>query len=527
MRKSLSVLSVGALLATGCATSVRIDDAGELVRTANGALRGTVTAEHRLFQGIPYAAPPVGPLRWASPRPAEKWQEVRDATKPGSPCPQEATEYADSTSSVEDCLFLNVTAPRSATRRTPKPTMVWIHGDGVVGAGSHFDARSLATAGDVVVVTVNYRLGIFGGFAHPGLADSGSFGLQDQQAALRWVRENIRDFGGDAGNVTLFGESYGAQSTTAHLTSPSAKGLFDKAIVQSGFGLMDLPAGAMMTGVPAVEWFGWRALQDAETESVRLARELGCADSARVLDCLRSLPVSALVPHMRSFQPFAFGSSVLPELPAKVLREGRAQRIPVITGTTRDEHSLLVGLFHDMLGSPVTEQEYPRLLAEAFGAKAEEVLAKYPLADYASPSLAWSAVLTDRMWARSNFEQAQLFARSARTFFYTFADRNAPMYLPLPQGFTAGAYHAADVPYLFPDAEFHRASTPGQRALSSAMMRYWANFARAADPNGSGLPKWAPFGPGEYVQSLAPGANGITRADYPAQHKLGFWNGLN
>ncbi|WP_081900611.1 carboxylesterase/lipase family protein [Allokutzneria albata] len=526
-RVSPVLLSALLLTVAGCAGPMSPGkDDGELVRTSAGTLRGVVTAEHRSFSGIPYAAAPTGALRWRPPHPAPPWSGVRDATKPGSPCPQESTDYARSDSATEDCLFLNVTAPRSATPRTPKPTMVWVHGDGVVGAGSYFDARRLASTGDVVVVTINYRLGVFGGFAHPGLADSGSYGLQDQQAALRWVRENIRDFGGDPGNVTLFGESYGALATTAHMTAPGSKGLFQRAIVQSGFALMDLPAATMMPGLPAIEWYGWRSLPSAEADGTRIAAEVGCADPARALDCLRAVPVAKLIPHMRLFQPYAYGTSALPELPAKALRDGRAEPVPVITGTTRDEHSTLVGLFHDMVGNPVTPQRFPELVTEAFGDQAPEIIAKYPLSAYASPSVAWAAVLTDRMWARANYEQARLFAGKAPTYFYSFADRGAPMYLPLPPSLPPGAFHAADVPYLFRDADFDRRISPEQRTLSSDMMRYWANFARSANPNGSALPLWEPFGSGEFVQQLAPGENSVRRIDYVAQHKLAFWNSL-
>ncbi|GAA4005356.1 carboxylesterase family protein [Allokutzneria multivorans] len=526
-RVSAILLSALLLMAVGCAGPLGPGgDDGAVLRTTAGTLRGIVTSEHRAFSGIPYAAAPSGPLRWRSPQPAESWAGVRDATKPGNACPQESTAYAQSDSSTEDCLFLNVTAPRSATPRAPKPTMVWVHGDGVVGAGSYFDARQLSKTGDVVVVTINYRLGVFGGFAHPGLRDSGSFGLQDQQAALRWVRDNIREFGGDPGNVTLFGESYGALATSAHLTAPASKGLFHRAIVQSGFALMDLPAATMMPDLPAIEWYGWRSLAEAEGDGARIAAEAGCADPVRALDCLRALPVARLLPQMKLFQPLAFGTTALPELPAKVLREGRAQPVPVITGTTRDEHTAFVGLFHDMLGKPVTPQRFPQLVAEAYGARAPKIIANYPLSDYASPSVAWAALLTDGMWARANFEQAGLFSGKAPTYLYSFADRGAPMYLPLPPSLPPGAFHAADVPYLFRDADFEGRITPAQRTLSADMMRYWANFARSADPNGPSLPRWEPFSAGESAQQLAPGERNIGRVDYAAQHKLAFWNSL-
>jgi hypothetical protein len=157
--------------------------------------------------------------------------------------------------------------------------MVWIHGDEAIGGGGFFDARPLAVAGDVVVVTVNYRLGIFGAFGHPGLEGSGTFGLQDQQAALGWVRRNAAAFGGDPGNVTVFGESYGGLSVSAHLLSPGSRGLFDRAIDQSGFALMDLPAGAMFPGLPAVPWYGWRSTAEVETLGAAVASRLGLAEA--------------------------------------------------------------------------------------------------------------------------------------------------------------------------------------------------------------------------------------------------------
>jgi len=227
-----------------------------IVQTDSGPVRGTVTGEYRLFQGIPYAASTAGAQRWRSPEPVHAWTEPRDATKPGNICAQQPSAYADVASLDEVCLFLNVTTPRWTGADRLRPVMVWIHGDGAIGAGSFFDARPLVITGDVIVVTINYRLGIFGTFGYPGLDGSGTFGMQDQRAALRWVQRNAASFGGDPDNVTLFGESYGGLATSAHLISPGSQGLFHRAIIQSGFALMDMPAGALYPGVPAVEWFG-------------------------------------------------------------------------------------------------------------------------------------------------------------------------------------------------------------------------------------------------------------------------------
>ncbi|MFF5206462.1 carboxylesterase/lipase family protein [Streptosporangium sp. NPDC000396] len=493
------------------------------VRTDAGAVRGTVTGEHRIFQGIPYAAAPVGELRWNSPAPVKAWTGTRDATRPGNMCPQVGSDYAKVASSAEDCLFLNVTVPR--TPRRNRPVMVWIHGDGALGSGDLSDARRIATRGDVVVVTINYRLGVFGGFGYPGLRGSGTYGLQDQQAALRWVRRNAAAFGGDPSNVTVFGVSWGALSISGHLTSPGGKGLFDRAVMQSGEGMMDMLAGSMGQGVPASPSYAWRPVAEVEGMGTYVAPRLGCGDLA----CLRALPVERIlkVPQiMNMFQAYAYGTETLPRLPSKELRAGRVHRVPVISGATRDEHRLFVGLFHDVAGKPVTAGQYDGLLKTAFGKNAAKVGTKYPPGKYGSPGLAWAAAVTDRMWAKAVFEQNRSLSRKARTYAYQFADRKAPMFLPLKTDFDWGAFHAGDLPYLFPEKK--AVFTPAQRRLSDQMIAYWTNFARTGDPNGDGLPRWERFDPAAPVpstQSLEPDA--VKPVDYAADHNLDFWSTLD
>ncbi|HEX8866280.1 MAG TPA: carboxylesterase family protein, partial [Lentzea sp.] len=287
------------------------DDNGSVVRTDKGLVSGTVTDAYRSFGNIPFAAPPVGENRWRDPKPAQAWQGVRDATKPAPVCAQNS-QLGAPPSQVEDCLYLNVVTPAKDSHK-PRPVMVWVHGGGfTAGAASQYDARWLATKNDVVVVTVNYRLGVFGFFGYPGLRGSGTFGLADQQAALAWVQRNARAFGGDARNVTIFGESAGGLSVCAQLASPRAAGLFAKAIIQSG------PCGLTFPGDQPGEFPRiWKSR--ADVEKLGAAQQLGCQDIA----CLRTLPVDKLLTVHEQFGSPAYDTPVLPIDPALAQKTGR------------------------------------------------------------------------------------------------------------------------------------------------------------------------------------------------------------
>lgn len=509
------------------------DHTSAVVHTDTGAVRGALSAGHRIFQGIPYAGPPTGEHRWASPRPVQPWRDVKDVTKPGPLCPQIPSQHGDISSLEEDCLVLNVTTPARSAQGREAPVLVWIHGDGTIGGGEFFDARRLADRG-LVVVTVNYRLGVFGGFAHDGLAGSGTFGLQDQQAALRWVARNAAAFGGDPGHVTVAGSSFGATAIVGHLTSPTARGLFHRAVLSSGEGTMDMPAGMMGPQVPAYRWYTWRTLRELRDTGRDTAAALGCADPdpARALSCLRALPVRRIldVPYvMNAFQAFAFGEGVLPELPEKALRQGRFHRVPVLSGATRDEHRLFVGLMWDAAGDRLGEEEYEGLVATAFGEEHKAtVLAEYPVTDFPSPALAWATLVTDRMWARGTYAQHTALGRHVPVYAYEFADRDAPMYLPVRDGdFDFGAYHASDTPYVFEDEAARRLFTPAQARLADTITDHWAAFAATGRPDRRGLAPWPRFVPGSgvpYTRSLAPDA--VAPVDYAAIHNLDFWHRL-
>ncbi|MFI6507348.1 carboxylesterase/lipase family protein [Streptosporangium sp. NPDC050855] len=529
---ALVALLTGALLGTASPAVARTEATGAAgtaggnatVRTDAGLVRGTAAADHRLFQGIPYAAPPVGDLRWRSPRPVTPWPGVRDATAPGGRCAQVADVWGLPASDTEDCLYLNVTVPARGHVKRPRPVMVWLHGGGLTrGAGSEYDARRLAVRGDVVVVTVNYRLGIFGFFGHPGMEDSGAFGIEDQQAALRWVRRNASAFGGDPGNVTLFGESAGSHSVCAQLASPSAAGLFHRAIAQSSpcrtgdsadrrpRPLMDVPLW-----VPRAAHEGYGQI---------LAATAGCTDPDTALACLRGRPVADLL----ALQPLplpGYGNAVLPEDPARVLHEGRFHRVPVLTGVTRDEGTL----FTSLMFPPMTAEQYEATLTERFGAAGAAVLAQYPPAAHGgSPLQALAAVMSDLDWAWPARDTDLMFARYVPTFSYEFTDRTAPVLFPLPNGVEPLASHGSELTFLFGAGWTSAPLTAEQRRLGDVMIGYWSRFAATGDPNRPGLPAWPRVRPSDgtpYVQELALGRGGVGPFDRGAAHRLAFWDGL-
>ncbi|WP_216216799.1 carboxylesterase/lipase family protein [Amycolatopsis aidingensis] len=493
-----------------------------VVHTESGPLRGTVAEDHRSFQGIPYAAPPVGELRWGSPRPVAPWSEPRDATEPGSPCPQPPGAVGEPPSANEDCLYLNVTTPRH-TRGRGLPVMVWIHGGGFTqGNGSMYGGAALARR-DVVLVTINYRLGVFGFLAHPALNRgparhlSGNFGIEDQQAALRWVQRNAAAFGGDPGNITVFGESAGGMSVCTQLSSPLAAGLFHRAIIQSG------PCTTRFPGLGSV----YPERTDAERTGTEIARLAGCTDPASAAVCLRAKPVREL---MASIPPNTFhlapvvGGPVLPRDPQRALTTGRFHQVPVMQGTTRDEHRLFQAVVEQLTGHPLTEADFRGQVTEAFGAKADEVFARYPLSRYGSPSEALAAVLTDHSWSCPALATDRLLTGHVRTYGYEFADRDAPPLAGFPEpSFPLGAYHGSELLYLFGGLAEPGALTPEQRTLSERMLGYWTRFARTGNPNGHGAPGWPGFRAGAYVQSLAPGRGGIRRVDLGREHQCAFW----
>jgi para-nitrobenzyl esterase len=508
---------------------------GGIVRIETGLLRGMTMNGVTTFLAVPYAAPPVGSLRWVAPKPAVPWTGIRDAVKPGVAAAQGAAGTPTGNTN-EDCLFLNITAPVSFTKGSPKPVMVWLHGGGFSsGSSSEYDPHRMVSIGDVIVVTVEFRLNIFGYFGHPGLDNSGTFGLLDQQAALTWIKRNIAAFGGDPANVTLFGESGGAIATCAHLTSPGSKGLLHKVILQSGATLTSWPPNTANMG-PYGSF--WRPLKDIEATGEDLATKMGCPErkgSLEALEWLRNLPAAKLLAYSREFATAAYGGRALPHNPAKALKEGEFNAVPALSGYTRDEaRAMALGMQLIAGGQPMTEAEYREQLVKAFGPKVGAVEAVYPRSHFTSPALAWSAIYTDRMFACPQIAATRALGSRAPAFAYEFADTNSPGLLPLFPGFPPGASHSGEIPFLFDvekkpiDMTGHPVPLTGeQKALAETMIRYWTRFARAGDPNGKGAPHWPRFDATEaqpQVQILAPGVDGIEpRRDATVMHHCSFW----
>ncbi|MFD8141577.1 carboxylesterase/lipase family protein [Streptomyces sp. NPDC059708] len=509
-----------------------------VVRTEQGLVRGAPHGSYTTFDGIPYAAPPTGALRWRAPVPATAWQGVRDATRPAERCVQMPPPGASGVTGSEDCLYLNVTVPAAEPAGRKRPVLVWMHGGAFLGgSGGDYSAERLAVQGDAVVVTVSYRLGIFGYFGHSGLGAAPPFGLADQQAALRWVQANAARFGGDPRGVTLFGESAGALGICAHLTSPTAAGLFQRAVLQSGSCLTSFPRGALAPGTPAYEPFASQA--DVQTAGAEAARQLGCTEGGgdEVLKCLRGQSTDRLATAqlMQSFNRPAFGNGLLPVAPAQALASGRFHRLPVMLGTNHDEMRMFVGL--SLAAFPIrTEDDYRARLTEAFGAAAPAVEARYPAAHHPSPASAWAAVLTDRSFTCTTLAAGRAIAGHAPglpLYGYEFNDPHAPVLAGLPANpdLPYGSAHGFEMPFLFNPFPTERPLNESQRALSDRMVGYWTNFARTGNPNTTGAPLWpalrASSPDAAPVQSLAPEPGGIRSVDAYSAHQCSFWDRLS
>jgi para-nitrobenzyl esterase len=463
------------------------------VKTEQGTARGKTIndAKVKAFLGLPYAAPPVGDLRWKAPAPPAKWKGERDATKYGARCAQnnvfDDMVFQDS-GDQEDCLFLNVYAPADATAKSKLPVMFWIHGGGFVGGASsepRHNGDFLPLKG-VVLVTINYRLAVFGFLVTSDLAKeangaAGNYGLLDMVAALQWVKANIQEFGGDPGNVTIFGESAGSAAVSTLMASPIAKGLFHKGIGESG--------GALGTGVLGYDSLAAREKQDGDwVASLKVSS----------LKQLRSMPTAAILEAAK-----ARGTDFGPNIDGKLLVEpvadtyaaGRQAHVPLLAGWNRDEGNFFIE-------DGMTADKFKGMAADKFKDRANEFLKRYP-ADTDEQALRSAIDYSgDTFIAFSTWKWMEAHRKTGESPVYRYHfELAAP-----PSKFHPGsfAFHSDDIEYVFGALDTRPGAVwrPEDRKLSDQMMSYWANFAKNGDPNGPGLPQWPKYAEGDSLIHL-------------------------
>jgi para-nitrobenzyl esterase len=461
------------------------------VRTANGVLEGVVSPDGkvRTFKGVPYAAPPVGPLRWKAPQPVPSWTGVRSAVD-YAPRAMQGHIYDDMVfhdkGPSEDCLYLNLWMPEADRPPGKLPVMVWIHGGGfVAGASSEprQDGGNLSKKG-VLVISLNYRMGVFGFFAHPELTResghdaSGNYGLLDQVAALEWVKTNIAAFGGDPDQVTIFGESAGSFSVSALMSSPLAQGLFHRAIGESG-------AFFSKTQPP-------KPRAEAEAAGVKFAES---AFGTNSIEALRAVPAEQLLaaalkrPHER-FSPDIDGY-FLPEDCLSIYAAGKQSHVPLLAGWNRDEGDFKSYFMND----PPTVSNFVTRAQARFGANADTFLKVYPAATDAAARRAAQDFAGDRFIAYSTWKwlEKQLQTGGSPVFRYEF-DQTLPLPANAKPDAEPAAPHAGEIEYVFQMLSSKpRPWRPEDQAVSELMAAYWTNFAKTGDPNGPGLPRWPAY----------------------------------
>lgn len=537
----------------GYASSSSMSNSGLTIMTDKGAVQGVVRNGAQEFRGIPYAAAPIGKLRWALPQPAAPWEGVKDASNFGSACAQQARYSLTQQSLDEDCLTLNVSRPSDWKPGEKLPVLFWIHGGAFVGGSSSlYRLDKLANQGKMVVVSANYRLGAFGFMAHPAFdtATNGGYGLEDQRFAMAWVQRNIAAFGGDPGNVTIAGESSGGGAVCMHLLSPErVPGLFHKAIVQSAGCLQPMPT-----------------IQESLTSSSALwkqvAQKVGCdtsatADSAASLACMRGKKVEDILTAqgaassgVMTFGPI-IGNSTVPRSGTDAVKNGNLMKVPLLMGGTRDELRLYAAyavLFPNSKtpNLPFTKDAvYKFWLPYFYGSDTTHYDAIYNhyfgtgegQLGLAITGATVGSMASDRapVVGINNclyLKTSDAFGKWVPAVYqFEFADKNAPVLgvgiaKGMDPGFELGAVHSSELNYLFPKLSNTTAIDgpdlqPASQLLADQMVAYWAAFARTGAPRVSGLPVWPVYAGGATVMLLDTGNIGIY--DASTRHQCGFW----
>ena len=472
------------------------------VETSEGMVTGIIKNGMQQFLGIPYAAPPVGSLRWRPPQPHMKWYDTFEAVSFGNVGAQNNRSFPGFGyfSESEDCLYLNIFAPEVRRRDKLYPVMVWIPGGGLIMGGSNgYDPSALVKDGEVVFVSMNYRLGVFGFFSHPAINGeghaNGNYGIMDQQFALKWVNKNVANFGGDPENVTIFGESAGGISVWAQMASPGSANLFHKAIIMSG-------VFETSVGTPSIE--------SREGVGQALASATGCIDQTgehlRLISTADLLAADAQPPTTFGIGRFQAGlmvdGRIIPEALIKLFASGQFNRVPIINGTCHDEFNWFQGMIELATGQKVTAEGYPQAIEKSlkmavpgnpFGSSppataVSKIITRYPLTKYKSPSRALAAVIGDcaiisNVGRRVN-RMIKQFIENVYTFEFEVPDSPSPW---PTASFPYESAHTIELQYIFPG--FRGGSgvsyelNQEQKWLSSKMVYYWTTFAHLSTPN--------------------------------------------
>lgn len=475
-------MKIRALLFLFASAPLWVSAQSDVLEVEGGKITGTVTTDGavRVFKGIPFAAPPVGDLRWKAPQPVNAWKGVRSCNAFGaSPMQNEPVPFSMWSAEFlipkapisEDCLYLNVWTQQQKDTKTRKPVLVWIYGGGFVSGGSGapiYYGEATARKG-VVFVSINYRVGAFGFFSHPDLTKesgtnaSGNFGLMDQIAALLWVKKNITQFGGDPDNVTIAGQSAGSMSVNCLVVSPLAKGLFNKAIAESGAGFAR----------------SYPTLQQAEEGGKKAAEMLG----ANSIAALRNVPAEDILKKVQAFRGPIIDGYVLPESVAAIYNAGKQNPVTLLTGWNEDE---------GLSGGNAKNAETYRAQAETqYGEQAQEFLKFYPGQTDEQAAVSQNKLSRDMSFGVQNYSWAQAHSRQGKKAYVYRFTRKLPA-----TGIYAhyGAFHTGEVAYAYDNLRFidHqlRPLNATDDKLATIMSNYWVNFVKTGDPNGKGLPVW-------------------------------------
>ena len=495
-----------------------------LVNTENGQVRGFMANGISYYRGIPYAKPPVGGLRWRPPVKADNWQGVLDATQYKSEAAQ--TDYLGvfaTAGGSEDCLYLNVAVPNKKPGDPEKlPVFVWIHGGAlVVGAGSDYDPTLLAKEGRAVVVTINYRLGVFGYFAHPAIDAEDhakiNYGVMDQIAALEWVQRNIENFGGDPDNVTISGESSGGQSSQILMASPKAKGLFKNIIAMS--------APVMYANGHSV------SPEQAEERGIGLAKAAGLNNAtAEQLRALSTEEILALENNYLLDGIITRDGEYVPTSIAEAFQAGRVNGERLGIGNVQNEGSFFAALTESAAGKPMDEVAYRDNLEAlekqyALPGFADKVMQEYPASDYGSPAEAYAQVITDSWFAAPIYRIADSLDNQIKVYYYEFSDPTCPKYVTTD--FAQGTAHTYELPYLFPG--FHGSSdlstdlNKKQQKVAKEMVKLWTGMSEV-DRRGI----WERFDSdrAQYLKLGQGKPQMMDMKDYRERHHFDFWQNI-